>query len=116
MPREFSRRRFMTTTLAAASAAGSLPSILRAEKKKPSANERLHVACVGVSGMGGADMDAVASAGAEIVALCDVFESMAGKAREKFPKAAFFADFREMLDKVKGIDAVTIGVPDHSHA
>src|SRR5262249_4721812 len=86
------------------------------EKTKPSPNERLHVACVGASNQGGSDMNAVAAAGAEIVAICDVDEPRAAEARQKFPKAAFFVDFRDMLDKVKGIDAVTIGVPDHAHA
>src|SRR5262245_31306115 len=106
-----SRRRFLTASLAAA---GAMPAIVRADKNKPSSpNERLHVACVGVTGMGGSDLNSVFAAGAEIVALCDVDEEKAGKEREKFPKAPFFADFRQMLDKVKGIDAVTIGVPDH---
>src|SRR5436309_2947324 len=100
--RLLSRRRFLKRSTAAAGGAVGLPTILRADKKKPSPNERLHVACIGVSGQGGSDMDRVAAAGAEIVALCDVFEDMAGKAREKFPRAAFFIDFREMLDKVKG--------------
>src|SRR5438552_1555029 len=107
MPSRLSRRRFLTTSLAAA---GAMPTILLADENKPSSpNERLHVACVGITGMGGSDMNSVAAAGAEIVALCDVFEDQAaGKAREKFPQAAFFADFRQMLDKVKGVDAVTI--------
>src|SRR6185369_4316894 len=37
--------------------------------------------------------------------------------REKFPKAKYYKDFREMLQKEgKHIDACTISTPDHTHA
>jgi hypothetical protein len=32
-----------------------------------------------------------------------------------FPNAKRFADYREMLDTMKDIDAVTISTPDHVH-
>ncbi len=105
------RRRFLQTTAASAFAA---PLVL-AQEKKPSANERLHVAVVGVTGQGGSDMNQVAAAGAEIVALCDVDEEKAAGARKKYPKASFITDYRRLFDQ-KGIDAVVIGTPDHSHA
>ncbi|GIW82277.1 MAG: hypothetical protein KatS3mg105_4084 [Gemmatales bacterium] len=60
-------------------------------------------------------MNAVAAAGAEIVALCDVHESRTGKARMRYPKAPFYVDFRRLIDQ-KGLDAVVIGTPDHNHA
>ncbi|HEY1191077.1 MAG TPA: Gfo/Idh/MocA family oxidoreductase, partial [Gemmata sp.] len=41
----------------------------------------------------------------------------AKKAREQFPKAAFFTDYRQMFDKAhKTIDAVAVSTPDHTHA
>ncbi len=49
------------------------------------------------------------------MALCDVDEKRAGKAREKFPRARFHADFRHLLD-AKGLDGVVIATPDHTHA
>jgi predicted dehydrogenase len=115
MSSRLSRRRFLQTS-AAAGAAGllSLPS-LSAEVKKPSANERLHVGVIGVEGRGAGNINDLASAGAEIVALCDVDENRAGKMRERFPKAAFHADFRKLIDQ-KGLDAVLIATPDHTHA
>jgi predicted dehydrogenase len=36
--------------------------------------------------------------------------------KQKFDKAARYADFREMLDKQKDIDGVVIATPDHLHA
>src|SRR5690606_4593328 len=51
-----------------------------------------------------------------VVALCDVdFSGSAAKTGEAFPKAKLYHDHREMLDKEKDIDAVTIATPDHVH-
>jgi len=44
------------------------------------------------------------------------FSGSAAKAAEEFPNAKHYHDFREMLDKEKDIDAVTISTPDHVHA
>ncbi|MEA3245874.1 MAG: Gfo/Idh/MocA family oxidoreductase [Gemmatimonadota bacterium] len=40
----------------------------------------------------------------------------ATKLNEQFEKAAKYADFREMLEKEKGIDGVVVATPDHAHA
>jgi predicted dehydrogenase len=53
---------------------------------------------------------------ANIYALCDVDTDFAGRIFKGYPKAKVYQDFRKMLDKEKGIDAVVIGTPDHSHA
>jgi predicted dehydrogenase len=109
-----SRRRFLHTTAAGAVAltTGALPA---APAKKVSAGERLRVGSIGITGQGGHDMSEVAAAGAEIVALCDVDERLAGPVRERFPRAAFYTDFRRLIEH-KGLDAVTVGTPDHIHA
>jgi predicted dehydrogenase len=100
----------------AATAAGFwLGGQLTADDKKPAANDRLHVAMIGVAGQGGSDLGQIAAAGAEIVVLCDVDENRAGEARRQFPKARFVKDFRRVFDE-KGVDAVAIGTPDHVHA
>jgi len=79
------------------------------------ANDKLNVASIGVAGMGWADLNGVSSE--NIVALCDVHESRAAKAHEKFPQAKRYKDFRRMFDEMdKGIDAVTVATPDHTHA
>src|SRR5205085_7883317 len=83
--------------------------------KKPGPNDRLHVGVIGVAAQGAYDWGEVAKAGAEIVAWCDVDENRTGTARGTFPKATFDVDFRDLLDR-KGIDAVIVATPDHTHA
>jgi predicted dehydrogenase len=58
----------------------------------------------------------VTAAGGTFVALCDVDADRAGKTFQSFPDARRYTDFRVMLEKEKGIDAVTISTPDHTHA
>lgn len=78
----------------------------------------LQVASIGVGGMGGSDVNNIYQSGkANIAFLCDVDRARAKGSVEKFPKAKFYTDFREMLDKEhKRIDAVSVSTPDHNHA
>jgi predicted dehydrogenase len=111
MTGRLNRRHFLLSSAAGALGVG----LLRAADKKPSALETLHVGVIGVAGQGGGDMNRIADAGAEIVALCDVDERRTGPARKRFPRAPFYPDFRKLLDQ-KGIDAILVGTPDHTHA
>ena len=113
MPHRLSRRRFLQTA-AGAAALSSVP-LLHAAEKKLAANERLHVGVVGTFNRAGGNINDLVSAGAEIVALCDVDENRSGKVRERFPKASFDVDFRKMIER-KGLDAVLCATPDHQHA
>lgn len=80
-------------------------------------SDRLHLAAIGAGGKGRSDILNASVDGRErVVALCDVDFSGSAKASvESFPKAKLYSDYREMLDKEKGIDAVTISTPDHVH-
>src|SRR2546425_1232768 len=128
-----SRRRFLQAS-AVAGAFGFWPAGVPAdEKKKQSANDKLHVGVIGIAGRGAYDLNEVyASGGAEIVALCDVIEGPTGagldtnprlrergeqvaKTRERFPHAKFYTDFRKLLEQ-PGLDAAVIATPDHTHA
>ena len=110
MPRRVTRRTFVQTTTAVGAA-------LFIPRSVWGANERLNVACVGVTGRGGEDMDGVSRE--NVVAICDCDERNIALAAKKaeVAKAKQFYDFRKMLDTMGDqIDAVVVGVPDHNHA
>ena len=77
-------------------------------------SEKLNIAGIGIGGRGEGDLHEVGSE--NIVALCDVDDSYAGKVFKKYPKARKWRDYRKMLDRQKDIDAVVIATPDHTHA
>ena len=77
-------------------------------------SDKLNLAGVGVGGIGGEYLKHLESE--NIVALCDVDSEKAAKTFNRYPTAKTYTDFREMFEKEKGIDAVVIGTPDHTHA
>jgi predicted dehydrogenase len=80
-------------------------------------SDQLHLAAIGAGGKGRSDIwNASVNAREKVVALCDVdFSGSAKRSVEAFPKAKLYNDYREMLDKEKDIEAVTISTPDHVH-
>ena len=80
-------------------------------------SDKLNVAGIGAGGKGQSDLSEIAkSPKVNIVALVDVDDRQAVKSRANFPKAKYYKDYREMLDKeAKNIDACTISTPDHVH-
>ncbi|WP_317236132.1 Gfo/Idh/MocA family protein [Niabella hibiscisoli] len=81
-------------------------------------SDKLNIAGIGAGGKGASDLASFAkSPQVNIVALCDVDDREAKGSRERFPKASYYKDFREMLEKEKNnIDACSISTPDHTHA
>ncbi len=107
------RRSFLKTAAAAASAAFVVPRFAIARDRSP--NSKLNIAIIGAGGRGAGNLSAVASE--NIVALCDVDERRAAAAYDRFPKAKKYRDFRKMLDEMHAqIDAVVVSTPDHTHA
>ena len=51
-----------------------------------------------------------------IVALADVDWARGAEGFKRWEKATKYKDYRQLLDKEKGIDAVTVVIPDHMHA
>jgi predicted dehydrogenase len=120
-----SRRTFLTASAAAAAGAMVVPRhVIGATPRRKAPSDTVNIACVGVGGMGYSDTRGVRSE--NIVALCDVDDEQMAKLlrsdelepKEKamYEKAAKYRDFRRMLEKEKGIDALTVTVPDHNHA
>ena len=81
-------------------------------------SDKLLIAGVGAGGKGGDDIRHFAkSPNAEIAFLCDVDDRQAKENRTLFPKAKYYKDWRELLEKEhKHFDAVSVGTPDHTHA
>ena len=107
-----SRRRFLKTSTGAGAAILGFPAIISSQ----SPNAKLDVALIGVGGRGRSHVKAVSEHGENIVALCDVNENNLGAAAETAPKAARFADFRQLYDKLKNYDAVVVSTTEHTHA
>jgi predicted dehydrogenase len=80
------------------------------------ANERVRIAGLGTGGRCSYLLGLASKAGAEIVALCDVYEPRRLAAQGKLaPTArADYVDYRAVLDR-KDVDAVIVGSPDHWH-
>lgn len=110
MTTRLTRRRFLQGT-AAIAAGATIPYTLTAAQPQPP--ERLRLGIIGVAGRGGENLNGVSHE--NIVALCDVDTNRAAGARQKFPKAQFFEDYRRLIDQ-KNVEAVVISTPDHSHA
>lgn len=109
-----SRRTFATTTAAVAAGSGFFATHGYSEPPVEGPADKLDIAVVGLGGQGAANLGGVKSH--NIVALCDVDDTRAGKAYEQHPGARKFGDFRRMFDALeKGIDAVIISTPDHTH-
>ncbi len=123
MKNELSRRNFVkgASALAAGTATGVFSIVPRHVLGKGfvAPSDKLNIAGVGVGGKGFGDTNNAFNNGANnLVALCDVDWGNA-RVKENFakhPNAKRYKDFREMLDKEKGIDALTISTPDHNHA
>lgn len=109
-------RRQLLGSAVAAGVFTIVPSyVLGLEGQKPP-SEKLNIATVGAGGMGRGNTQRCADAGENIVALCDVDDKKAAEVYEAYPKARKYRDFRRMLEEEKGIDAVIVATPDHTHA
>lgn len=114
-----SRRSFLKSAATAGALAASAPTILpKLYAKQGPANSRLGVACIGVGGRG-SDIGYQASELGQMIACCDVSSNNANnfakRQIDKGRECKTYNDYREMFEKEKGIDVVTIGTPDHWH-
>ncbi|MGQ9574221.1 MAG: Gfo/Idh/MocA family protein [Thermoguttaceae bacterium] len=111
MNRRTNRRRFLAKSAVAGVGLWLAAPGTPAQSRSP--NQKLNIGVIGAGGRGAANTGGVASE--NIVALCDTNAKHLEAAAARFPKAARFRDWRNLLDQ-KGIDAVVISTPDHTHA
>jgi predicted dehydrogenase len=107
------RRSFLKTSALAATVT-IVPRHVLGSSRHIAPSEKMNVAGIGVGGMGGANLHALE--GENIVALCDVDPSYAAHTIKRYPRARFYTDYRQMLERQKDIDGVVVGTPDHTHA
>ena len=113
----FTRRHFFYGSLLAggvpAGGFGSTPSLKAMGYKSP--NAKLNLAAIGAGGQPAGDLRAAHAGVENVVALADCDWNRGQESFKRFPEAAKYKDFRQMLDKSgKDIDAVVIGTPDHN--
>jgi predicted dehydrogenase len=115
MTRPIDRRGFMQRATGAG-AAISLSLAGPLTRQVLGANERVRIGAIGSGRQALSNMKAFQRGGAEIAAVCDVYEPNLAKGKAQAGEGAqAYADFRRVLDD-KTIDAVIIATPDHWHA
>ncbi len=113
---KLSRRRFLGLAAGTAAVPGLFHIIPRHAlgRGRTPPSDKLSIAGIGVGGMGAANLRELESE--NIVALCDVDLNYAAGTVKRYPGAKVYTDYRVMLEKERGIDAVVIATPDHTHA
>ena len=86
----------------------------RARTRRQGAQRHLGDRRIGAGGRAADDLKGLEHE--RIVALCDVDWKRAKTSFLRYPDAKQYKDFREMLDREKGIEAVLVATPDHTHA
>lgn len=118
-PRLLSRRRFITSSLAAGAAATLVPdTLLRAAEVAPT-GRKLKVALIGIGNRGNDLLKAFAGTGlVEFVAFCDVdlMAKHTEESRQLYPHVPGYQDFRQLFAERGGeFEAAIIAIPDHAH-
>jgi predicted dehydrogenase len=97
------RRKFLLTTAAA-------------QTRIVGANDRIRTGIIGAGGRGKYLTAQFKEIGAEMAAVCDIYEAnLQGGLKEASTGAKPFHDYRKLLED-KSIDAVIVATPDHWHA
>lgn len=132
--KKFTRRQFVSGTGKAAVAATILPRHILGGPGYQAPSDTLNYAVIGFGGMGSENALELSKTD-NLVAVADVdfgycdrkigekLKDGQGRDRpeglklqEQYQKAKRYDDFRDMLTREKGIDAVVVATPDHAHA
>ncbi|MBQ1428374.1 MAG: Gfo/Idh/MocA family oxidoreductase, partial [Kiritimatiellae bacterium] len=115
------RRGFIKAMLAAGAAPVFMPGCCSCSSARTYvANGKVRLAAIGCGAQAWFDLKKLSGNKdiCEVVALCDtdIGAKHTLEALKRFPNLPRFQDFRKMFDKMADkIDAVLIGIPDHSH-
>ena len=127
------RRTFLQTTGAAAAAFTLLPRHVLGGPRFVAPSDKVNIAVIGAGGQGRYNtQNLLKEPDAQIAAICDPYQvwdrGNGGRGPlkaeiQKLPsqaKTGFqcpeYADFRQLLEKERGLDAIMCATPDHSHA
>lgn len=133
------RRHFLAKSAMAVAAVSVVPRHVLGGPKFVPPSEKVNIAMIGVGGQGRTNAEALfREKDAQIIAVADPIEyhdltpfyykGSAGRKPVKAQiekhysqnspgfKCAEYEDFREMLEKEKGVDAILCATPDHNHA
>lgn len=115
---QISRRNFIKNSALTSAGFMIVPRHVLGGKGYIAPSDKLVIAGIGVGGKGQSDLSSFYNSGkAEIAFLCDVDDRMSATSRKNFPKARYYKDWREMIEKEhKNFDAVSVSTPDHTHA
>jgi predicted dehydrogenase len=102
-------RRDLLRSTSAALTAASYSRVLGAA-------DRVKLGVIGCGGRGSYVMSVFQkNPSVDVVAVCDVWETRAERAKQRAPEAKVYQDHRKLLETA-GVDAVLIATPDHWHA
>src|ERR1017187_8741628 len=106
----YSRRDFIKSAGLASAGFMIVPRHVLGGKGFIAPSDRLTIAGIGVGGKGESHIVSFYKSGkADIAYLCDVDDRRAATSIKNFPKAKYYKDWREMLDKEhKNFDAVSV--------
>src|SRR5687767_10234282 len=108
MNRTLTRRQFVRVT-SAATAGVWLAGCALHRPRKLSANDKLNIGVIGTGNRARSNISGVDQE--NIVALCDIDDNFLAAAKEKYPQARIYNDFRKLLEQ-KDLDAVVISTAD----
>jgi predicted dehydrogenase len=121
LDRDINRRRFLGQGAAGAAGMAASAVGIGQASASDSRSQQVRLGVIGVRSQGKAlALAAAESPGVRVVSVCDVDESLRGRAAEAVTEVQHaqprqVGDFRRMLDDPE-VDAVVIATPDHWHA
>jgi len=111
------RRHFIKKFLVNGAALATLPQFVLSRDNVAINNGKIiKIALIGAGSMGTADAHtAVSINGVKLIAACDLYDARLEKAKQNWGQNIFTTkDYKEIL-KLKDVDVVLIGTPDHWH-